>query len=88
LEDPGYENWQFGTGFIIGVIAAGLCLMCTITIGVCKQIFFRIRTRLESKPFLREVLPPVIGGFCIGKFLQRVCLVMTATTDCQSLSYC
>ena len=54
-----------GTGFIIGVVSGCLCFMCVLTIGVTKQIFNRIRSRVAN-PFLKEVLPPLIGGLVIG----------------------
>eukprot|EP01032_Pedospumella_encystans_P020341 gene20341-23105_t len=60
-----YEDWMVGTGFVIGVVSAALCFMILLTIGVTKQLFNRIRSRLAN-PFLQEVLPPVIGGIAIG----------------------
>lgn len=37
-----------------------------ITIGINKQIFFRLRSRLARFPMLREVVPPTLGGLVIG----------------------
>jgi hypothetical protein len=51
---------------VIGVVSGCLCFMALLTIGVLKQLFNRIRSRLAN-PFLREVLPPMIGGIAIGK---------------------
>jgi len=60
-----------GTGFVIGVVSACLCFMVLLTIGVTKQLFNRIRSRLAN-PFLQEVLPPVIGGIAIGTFFLSI----------------
>jgi len=68
IENKGYQDWMVGTGFVIGVVSGCLCFMILLTIGVCKQLFNRIRSRLAN-PFLKEVLPPVIGGIAIGEFL-------------------
>lgn len=66
LEDPGYQDWQILTGIAIGIVSGCLCTMVMITVGINKQIFFRMRTRLARFPFLREVMPPTIGGLIIG----------------------
>lgn len=62
----GYHSWQIGTGILIGIVAGGLCTMVMITIGITRQVFFRLRMRLSPFPFLKEVLPPTIGGLIIG----------------------
>lgn len=31
-----------------------------------KQVFFRIRDRLKWSPFLKEIVPPTLGGIVIG----------------------
>lgn len=66
LGDPGYKSWQILTGFAIGVISAALNLGVMITIGICKQVFIRMRQRLSWNSFLKEIVPPTIGGLCIG----------------------
>jgi hypothetical protein len=66
IEDPGYQSWQICTGFVIGVVSAGICLMMLICIGICKQVFSRLRDRCKGNKFLKEVLPPTIGGIIIG----------------------
>jgi H+/Cl- antiporter ClcA len=62
----GYHSWQIGTGIVIGIVAGGLCTMVLITIGITKQIFFRLRFRLARFPALREILPPTLGGLIVG----------------------
>lgn len=64
--DGGYNDHQFFSAVAIGCVSAALCLYVTINIGVTKQIFARIRMRLENKPFLKEVVPPLLGGIAIG----------------------
>jgi len=66
VKDDGYEDWQIGTGFICGVISATLCFMVLVTIGITKQVFNRIRLRLSHNLFLKEVVPPLVGGIIIG----------------------
>ncbi|KAJ1424259.1 chloride channel [Ochromonadaceae sp. CCMP2298] len=66
LHADGYQSWMVGTGFVIGIVSAMLSFLCIVTIGITKQIFNRIRMRLEHNKFLQEILPPVIGGICIG----------------------
>lgn len=63
-----------GTGFVIGVVSGCLCFMCLLTIGITKQIFNRIRSRIAN-PFLQEVLPPLIGGVVIGTRFLPVLLL-------------
>lgn len=65
-QGKGYQDWMVGTGFVIGVVSGCLCFMVVLTIGVTKQIFNRIRSRIQNK-FLQEVLPPTIGGIAIGE---------------------
>jgi hypothetical protein len=71
-ENQGYQDWMVGTGFVIGVVSGCLCFMVVLTIGVTKQIFNRIRGRIQNK-FLQEVLPPVIGGIVIGASPLQFC---------------
>ena len=67
LNFPGFMSWQLVTGFCIGVVSAGLCFVTLIMSGVCKQIFIRMREKLGGNSYLKEVIPPVIGGIVIGK---------------------
>lgn len=64
--DGGYEDWQLVTGFNVGIVSAFICLYVLINVGVCKQFFFRIREKCGTNNFLREILPPTIGGLVIG----------------------
>lgn len=61
-----FELWHVLPAFVIGIISAFLSLSIMITVGVNKQIFARIRMRLARFPFLRQVIPPLIGGAVIG----------------------
>lgn len=67
-ENGGYENWMIVTGFIIGVVSAALCITILLFVGITKQVFGRIKERLAHNSFLKEVVPPLIGGICIGIF--------------------
>ena len=62
-----FESWQIVTGFIIGIVSGVLSIMIILIIGINKQIFLRLRTRLGARSrFLACVLPPFIGGLFIG----------------------
>lgn len=61
-----YNSWNVITGFIIGVVSAGICLGILLFLGIVKQLFMRLRARLAFSRFLRDVIPPIIGGICIG----------------------
>jgi H+/Cl- antiporter ClcA len=61
-----FEEWQCLVAFVIGVVCAALSLVIIIFVGITKQIFNRIRHRLDDSPFLAKVVPPVIAGVAIG----------------------
>jgi len=77
VKDDGYEDWQIGTGFLCGIICSALCLMALLTIGITKQVFNRIRMRLSHNMFLKEVIPPLIGGIIIGTFFTTITIIPT-----------
>jgi H+/Cl- antiporter ClcA len=73
--DPNYrlsEAWEFELihcfyGFIIGIISGVLCLIQLIAVGVCKQMFIRLRTRCDSTRILSgTIIAPTVGGLIIG----------------------
>ena len=65
-----FEEWQCGTAVIIGFFSAVVALVTVIFVGATKQVFVRIRMRLEQRlpeqKLLRAVLPTMIGGLAIG----------------------
>jgi uncharacterized membrane protein len=61
-----YDNRQLITGFLIGIVSGLLSLCSIIFIGASKQIFQRIRKRLERFKFLQTVVPPMLAGAVIG----------------------
>ena len=61
-----FDLYQCGTAFLIGIVSGAIGLTSIIFIGICRQIFGRIRFNLERNKFLRNILPPVIGGLIIG----------------------
>jgi hypothetical protein len=89
LQSPGYQNWQVATGFIIGVVSAALCLLVVLTIGVTKQLFSRLRMRLAHNKFLKEVLPPTVGGIIIGDnvFFSLLLFVLWRIHRCCKLGF-
>jgi H+/Cl- antiporter ClcA len=61
-----FELWQCGTAFLIGITSGVIVLSAIIVIGITRQIFARIRMRLERNKFLQNIVPPIIGGVIIG----------------------
>lgn len=61
-----FEEWQCGTAILIGVVSAAIALTTILFVGITKQIFVRIRLRLERNKLLQAILPPMIGGLLIG----------------------
>jgi H+/Cl- antiporter ClcA len=67
---------------MIGVTSAALCIMIIMTVGLTKQIFNRIRTKLEFNSFLQHVVPPMIGGIIIGFFIHFIYLLFFFAIIC------
>ena len=62
-----FEDWQCWTGFVIGIISAVLSFMIILFIGICKQIFLRMKTRLSTRSkALASIIAPTLGGLVIG----------------------
>eukprot|EP00605_Chrysophyceae_sp_TOSAG23-4_P001239 GSChrysophyteH1.ASY1.ANO1.1350.1 assembled CDS len=61
-----FELSQCGTAVFIGIISGVISLTQVIVLGICKQIFTRIRLRLERNSFMQNIIPPVLGGLLIG----------------------
>lgn len=68
--------WDFqlkhcGDAILFGIVSAALALCCLVSIGIVKQLFSRIKDRLDtSKSFLSsEILLPTLGGLLIGKLV-------------------
>ena len=72
---PKYELsmvWEFELvhcyyGWVIGLLSGCLCLFELLAIGICKQIFIRLKTRCDSVNFLSgTIIAPTVGGLIIG----------------------
>lgn len=70
-----FEVYQCGTAVVIGIISGLISLTQVIIIGICKQIFTRIRLRLERNKFWQNVMPPIVGGLIVGSI--NYCLPLT-----------
>ena len=67
---------QVGIAVLLGILCAGIAFCLIVTMGVCKQIFIRIKLRLYPiSTVLGTILPPIIGGLIIG--LINMALPMT-----------
>lgn len=66
IEDPGFKTTQILIAFVIGIVSSIINLFALLCIGICKQLFARIRDRFRRNNYLREVIPPVVGGLIIG----------------------
>eukprot|EP01035_Chromulina_nebulosa_P028348 gene28348-37409_t len=65
LQDPGYQSWQLGTAFIIGVVCAALGMFILLCLGIMKQVFARLRNGLSRNKFLKTVVPLVLAGILL-----------------------
>ena len=70
-----FEEWQCGTAILIGIASAVIGLVVILFVGICKQIFVRLRLRLQWNRLLQQVVPPMVGGLLIG--LINYCLPLT-----------
>lgn len=62
-----FEEWQCMTGFVFGCISGALCLTAIIFLGIMKQVFNRIKMRINSvADGLGTILCPIIGGVAVG----------------------
>jgi len=64
-------EWEFElenciTGLIFGVVSAGLCVVAVLMIGVCRQLFNRIRDRMDERGLPGTIIAPLIGGLVVG----------------------
>jgi H+/Cl- antiporter ClcA len=79
------ENWEFELvhvfyGLIIGIISGCLCLVQLLAVGICKQLFIRLRTRCDATGFLSgTIIAPGVGGLIIGKSNLKIVLPLQYT---------
>lgn len=64
-------GWNFElencvTGLIIGIVSAGLCVVNVLMIGVFRQVFNRIRDRMDQRGLPGTIIAPLIGGIAVG----------------------
>ncbi len=64
-------NWEFetkhcGYAVVFGVLSACIAMMTLLTIGITKQIFYRLEERLKAKKLPAKLITCTIGGICIG----------------------
>lgn len=86
--DGGYADWQIVTGFNVGCISAFIEIYILLNIGICKQVFFRIREKTAKFSFVREVLPPTLGGLVTGKSASDIHILPPSDSSSHSFRYC
>ena len=64
-------NWEFelkhcGVAVIIGFLSSILSLMTLLTVGITKQILFRIEERCKAMKIPGKIVVCTLGGACIG----------------------
>lgn len=67
-------TWEFRfshmwRAFLIGIVGSGLGLGMMVVVGICKQIFVRLRERIDGisgNKYLSRIISPTIGGLLIG----------------------
>lgn len=66
------SSWEFELfhcwyGLMIGIISGCVCLLQLLSVGICKQLFVRLRQRLDGTKFLSgTILAPTVGGLILG----------------------
>lgn len=72
-----FDEWQLGTGFCIGIVAGVVSVLMILVIGINKQVFYRIRSRLRKRnSFVGSVVPPALAGLVIGCVNQALPLTV------------
>ena len=61
-----FSLWDCLDAVAIGAVCAVIAFVFILATGVSKQVFNRIKIRLENIPFLAQIIPPVLGGLMIG----------------------
>lgn len=65
-----FDVWQIGTAVVIGFTSSAICLGLLLTIGIVKQIMFRIKMRCDATKFLSgTIVICTLGGFINGFFI-------------------
>lgn len=64
-------QWEFElencvTAVVFGIISAGLCVTAIVMIGIFRQVFNRIRDRLDGRGLPGTIIAPLIGGIAVG----------------------
>ena len=72
-----FEEWQLGTGFCIGLVGGAVAVLMILIIGINKQFFYRVRSRLRKRnSLLGSIAPPAIAGIFIGCVNQALPLTV------------
>jgi H+/Cl- antiporter ClcA len=62
-----YSNNQCGMAILIGIVSAGICLLVVIFMGIMRQIFNRIRDKVDlMTPLNGTIVCAVLGGVLVG----------------------
>ena len=62
-----YSNNQCGIAIAIGIVASGLCLLVVVFMGIMRQMFNRIRDKVdELTPLNGTIVCAVLGGVLVG----------------------
>lgn len=72
--DPNYQlsaNWTFklkhcGVAVIFGALSAVIALMTLLTVGITKQVLYRIEQRISEKGLPGKIFVCTLGGVMIG----------------------
>jgi hypothetical protein len=61
---------------VFGCVSAGLALCVLVSIGIVKQLLYRIKDKVAQIPFLSaEIVMATLGGFLIGIYLLPIFLI-------------
>jgi H+/Cl- antiporter ClcA len=63
-----FDLWHCATAVVIGLVSSGCSLGILLSIGIVKQILFRIKERCDSRGFLNgQIVISTLGGAVIGR---------------------
>jgi hypothetical protein len=63
-----FDLWHCSTAVVIGFVSSGCSLGILLSIGIVKQILFRIKEKCDARGFLNgQIVISTLGGLIIGR---------------------
>lgn len=82
-------NWEFetkhcGVAIIFGALSSVIALMTLLTVGITKQVFYRIEERCNKLGLPGKIIVCTIGGLCIGNNIANI-FPFISQNNCSSI---